>query len=349
MSNTTSIIIRSIPTSRGQYNPSSTYFDGNLVTYYGSQFSAKTNNFSNIPPLAVNKNGTLSIANEAYWEVVTNNVELYNATLSENSLSTRIENVENSINRISTTADKAAKAANAATDSINTLTDKVDQNLSSINTINDDVAKNKMAIASNEKAIKALQMGASPLTFECGLQNGLNFSFEDQQNTFQAIVPFKILDGTNDITADSNTSALITYPDGNVINLSGKLTKLDFDVEIPGKYNISVKSTNEGRTANADFDIHIKAPIKMATVIGEEEGIKSIAYIDEFPINFEFSTPAAFNGILRFYVPKYLLLSPSLSCNGISVPTTSREMNIYWKLDYVGGIKEGTYNFTINK
>lgn len=348
MSNTSSIIIGNIPTNRGQYNPSSTYYEGNIVTYYSSQFSAKTNNFSKIPPLTVANDGTVAIANEAFWEVVTDNIELYNASLSNNNLSKRVSDAEGKIKEIDSKATTAASSASAASSSVEKLGSAVDGMKTDITNMGKSISSNTSAIESNARAIKALQLGVSPLTFECEVKNGLEFNFEDQQNIFQARIPFKILNGTTDITADSNTTALVTYPNGNVINLNGKLTELDFDVEIPGKYSISIKSTNDGRVANANFDIYIKAPIKMAIVSDEEENIRTLAYTNNLPAKIEFATLTDFGGTLRFYVPKYLSQSPSVSCGGIMVPTTLKENNIYWQLDYVDGVKEGTYNFTIN-
>lgn len=349
MSNTNSIVIGYIPTNRGQYNQTSTYFEGNIVTYYGSQFSARTNNFSNIPPLSLSDDGTVYLANESYWKVITDNVALYNASLSKKNLSNRVETLEKNMDSAVSKSSSAFLTASAASDDVEKLNGKVTTLEKNIISAGDKIKENSNAISSNERAIKALQLGASPLTVECELSNGFEFNFVDSQVSFQVSIPFKILDGSNDITESSTTSATITNPNGDLTKLSGNLTSLDFGATIPGKYSLAIKSTNDGRAANASYDFYVKAPVKMASVVDGNAVVRSFMYINDFPARFTFSSDDDYVDTLRFYIPKYLSNSPSLSCEGITVPTTLSDGNIYWQLDYVGGIKNGTYKFTINK
>lgn len=65
----------------GVYSDDKTYYTGNIVSYYGSVFSAKSGNVRGAAPLSVDGNGQVSLSNLSVWNCIVNNVELYNNSL----------------------------------------------------------------------------------------------------------------------------------------------------------------------------------------------------------------------------------------------------------------------------
>ena len=81
MANTKAIIIGSTPTYRGEYSDVAIYYKENVVSCYSCVFKAVANNFSNIPPILVDSEGYISVANTAAWTCVIDNTGLYNLAL----------------------------------------------------------------------------------------------------------------------------------------------------------------------------------------------------------------------------------------------------------------------------
>lgn len=103
MSATEILTIGSVIKHRGTYNDSTVYYTNNQVTFYNCVFQAIGNNFSGMPPILENSDGTIQLTNTNIWKCIIDNVKLYNAALSTNSLDNRI-----------TTAETAAKNAEAS-------------------------------------------------------------------------------------------------------------------------------------------------------------------------------------------------------------------------------------------
>ncbi len=102
MSNTgNTIVIGSSPKFRGEYSSTAIYYEENIVTSYGSVFKASANAFQDMPPIVEALDGTISLSENGCWITVIDNVDLYNAVLSTNSLSTRVTNLENNVTEIS--------------------------------------------------------------------------------------------------------------------------------------------------------------------------------------------------------------------------------------------------------
>lgn len=94
------LIIGSAPKYRGEYSDLVTYYKDNIVTSYGSVFKAASNLFSDVPPIEVNQDGTVSLTNNGNWTCIIDNTSLYNATLSTNNLATRVENLEDDLDSL---------------------------------------------------------------------------------------------------------------------------------------------------------------------------------------------------------------------------------------------------------
>lgn len=94
MANTKSIIIGSAPTYRGEYTSKAVYYRENVVSSYSCVFKAVANNFSNIPPIVVDEDGYISIANTAAWTCVVDNTKLYNLALQYKEIELKTINGE---------------------------------------------------------------------------------------------------------------------------------------------------------------------------------------------------------------------------------------------------------------
>lgn len=89
------ISIGSVAKYRGAYNANTMYYATNVVTMYCCVFQAISNTFVNIPPVKVNEDGTIALANVQAWRCLVDNTALYNATLSTNNLKAQIGNLDN--------------------------------------------------------------------------------------------------------------------------------------------------------------------------------------------------------------------------------------------------------------
>lgn len=347
--NVNSIIIGNIPTSRGVYNNSATYYEGNQVVYFGSLFSAKSNNFTNIPPLSVAADGTVSIANETYWEIVTDNIELYNATLSEKSLDKRVGTLESQISSSAETANNANTNASDAKSIANDAKTTADKAKDYVASLSDSVSANTDDIAANKKAITALQLGASPFEYESDINASVTeWDITNNPDGMSVSMPFKVLDGNNDVTADATTTATVICPDGNKIYFNGKISTLDMTLTIPGEYDVEIKSVISGRSANATWKFMLIIPVTVTKMLNGETAGSYMRYIKELPTTFVIDFSSKFEGDLRFSIPTFLADSVGISCDGIQIPTTSQVDEKYIQYDYADGVQEGTYNFTIN-
>lgn len=102
MSATEILTIGSVIKHRGEYNAETVYYTNNQVTICNCVFQAIGNNFSGVPPIEENSDGTIKLANTATWKCIIDNVKLYNAALSTNDLDDRTAAVEKSLEQIST-------------------------------------------------------------------------------------------------------------------------------------------------------------------------------------------------------------------------------------------------------
>lgn len=349
--NVNSIIIGGIPTHRGVYNANSTYYEGNQVVYFGSVFSAKSNNFSNIPPLSVANDGTVSVANNVYWDIITDNIELYNATLSEKNLDKRVGTLETNIAIVTKNANEAkttAEATKTTAEAAKTATEKSAKNIISLAS---SVKTNTDNIAANKKAITALQLGASPLAYECNIDGDTEeWDLNDGQNEKNMVISFKVLDGNDDVTESAITTASIYCPDGSKMYINGQVSSLNINLTVPGEYIIDIKSTLNGRSANATWKFMLVIPVIISKKLNEDDAQTDYrTFVKKLPVSIPIEFEDKFEGILRIFSPLFLANNVNLSCNGIQVPTTSKTEDKYILLNYVGGIQKGTYNFTINK
>lgn len=89
------ISIGSMVKYRGAYNANTAYYTTNVVTMYSCVFEAISNAFVNIPPVKMNDDGTIALANTQAWRCLVDNVALYNAALSTNNLDSRMSAIEN--------------------------------------------------------------------------------------------------------------------------------------------------------------------------------------------------------------------------------------------------------------
>ena len=112
MSATEILTIGSVIKHRGAYNESTVYYANNQVTFYNCVFQAIGNNFSGVPPIKENTDGTIELANTTTWKCIIDNVKLYNAALSTNSLDNRITTAETA----ATNAEASVKEAIASLD-----------------------------------------------------------------------------------------------------------------------------------------------------------------------------------------------------------------------------------------
>lgn len=101
--------IGSVEQFRGVYNSAETYYYKNVVTMYGSVFRAKTNNFSNVAPLSVADDGTVSLTGSYAWDVVVDNTGIYNAALPKVGVADKVKALQNSYDNLKTSLDTEAK------------------------------------------------------------------------------------------------------------------------------------------------------------------------------------------------------------------------------------------------
>lgn len=97
MSATEILTIGSVIKHRGEYNAKTVYYTNNQVTICNCVFQALGNNFNGVPPIEENDDGTIKLANTSTWKCIVDNVKLYNAALSTNSLSDRIDSLSASL------------------------------------------------------------------------------------------------------------------------------------------------------------------------------------------------------------------------------------------------------------
>lgn len=121
MSNEKSILIGASLLWCGAYSASKTYYKKNIVTCYSCVFVCNANGVVGISPVTVAQNGTISLSENAVWDCVLDNTNLYNATLSTNNLENRIGTVESNVASAVNTANAAAVDAANAVSSFNKL------------------------------------------------------------------------------------------------------------------------------------------------------------------------------------------------------------------------------------
>lgn len=90
---TNSIInpLGSITNYRDPYDSATTYYYKNWVSMFGCVFEARGDNFSGIPPLKEEVDGTITFVNREYWKCIIDNVALHNKVLATNSLESQIK------------------------------------------------------------------------------------------------------------------------------------------------------------------------------------------------------------------------------------------------------------------
>lgn len=106
MSTSEILTIGSVIRHRGSYNASTIYYTNNQVTMCNCVFQAIGNNFSGVPPIEENSDGTIKLANTVTWKCIVDNVALYNAALSTNNLDSRLSAAEQSVKEVKETADE---------------------------------------------------------------------------------------------------------------------------------------------------------------------------------------------------------------------------------------------------
>ena len=106
MSTSEILTIGSVVKHRGSYNANTIYYTNNQVTMCNCVFQAIGNNFSGVPPIEENSDGTIQLANTITWKCIVDNVALYNAALSTNNLDSRLSAAEQSVKEVKETADE---------------------------------------------------------------------------------------------------------------------------------------------------------------------------------------------------------------------------------------------------
>lgn len=76
---------------RGVYGDTVTYYRENLVTLCGSVFRCKPDEVAGVPPLQADEQGHMSYVNPDTWDVIVDNVGVYNRVLDAINLQSIIE------------------------------------------------------------------------------------------------------------------------------------------------------------------------------------------------------------------------------------------------------------------
>ena len=113
--------IGSVEQFRGVYNSAEVYYYKNVITMYGSVFRAKANNFSNVPPLTVADDGTVSLTNNYTWDVVVDNTALYNATLSKAPLADQVKALQTNYDSLKASLDTETKGRTSGDNDIKAM------------------------------------------------------------------------------------------------------------------------------------------------------------------------------------------------------------------------------------
>lgn len=115
---------------RGVYNSSSTYYNGNQVSWYGCLFQVVANKITGIAPLAMTSDGTISFDNTSSWTCIIDNIKLYNATISTNNLESRVTTIEGNISSIEKSVGSAANSAEEAAKSAESVKNAIPEEAS---------------------------------------------------------------------------------------------------------------------------------------------------------------------------------------------------------------------------
>lgn len=113
MSTSEILTIGSVIRHRGSYNANTIYYINNQVTMCNCVFQAIGNNFSGVPPIEENSDGTIKLANTVTWKCIVDNTALYNAALSTNNLDSRLTAAEESVKEVKETADTFSDFVNS--------------------------------------------------------------------------------------------------------------------------------------------------------------------------------------------------------------------------------------------
>lgn len=332
---------------RGEYNNSTIYYFNNQVTMYGSVFQALNNNFSGVPPLTVATNKTVALANTAAWKCIINNVALYNATLSTNNIDSRVTTIENNIDTIKSTADAAnttaQQAKTSATSALNTANEAILRVANAEQAIDD----NKNRISENAEAIKALQDNASPLEIICATKT---IGYTPDDNGRMAIsIPIKIWDAGTDITDKATVLTNVYTPAQTGIVSSWDGSTIKATAYIPGRHEIVVEATYQGKAARETFIVYLTLPTTI-TMIGDDEAEVMLATktVTELPLKMSIDQNEKNASELLINVPSYLNME-KITCCGIDVPIVESESDDgnYTAYCTQEEILPGNYDFTI--
>lgn len=332
---------------RGEYNSSTVYYFNNQVTMYGCVFQALNNNFSNIPPLTVASDKTIALANTSTWKCIINNVALYNATLSTNNIDSRVTTIENSIDTIKNTADAANTTAQAAKTSATTALNTANEAKQRVANAEQQIEDNMQRISENAEAIKALQNGASPLKVVCSTKT---IAYEpDEKGCMALAIPIKIYDGGTDITDKVDVLiGLYTPSVGITTSWDGSVVKVS--VSTPGKYELVVDATYQGKAAHATFEIYLTLPTTITIFDYDEETDVELSSetVTELPVKLSVTSKWKEASELLINIPSYLNAS-KITCCGIDVPVVKSEetKDNYSILCTQEEILPGTYDFII--
>lgn len=129
MSTTDILSIGSTIRHRGTYDANTTYYVNNQVTMCNCVFQALGNNFSGIPPVEEDSEGTAKLVNTSTWKCIINNITLYNAALSPNDLDNRISTIETKIAEINDNADELDKKIDAQSAKWQSADDSLQSNI----------------------------------------------------------------------------------------------------------------------------------------------------------------------------------------------------------------------------
>lgn len=329
---------------RGEYNANTTYYMNNQVTMCGCVFQALNTNFSNIAPLTVASDKTISLTNTDTWRCIINNVDLYNATLSTNNINSRVTTIEKNIDSINTTAQTANTTAQTAkTDAASALktANATKQDLTSLTQM---VNEHTTQIQENVAAIKALQNKTSTLEIICSTKT---IAYEpDDDGNMSVKIPLYIYDNGTAITDKATVTTTFYTPVQTGIASTWNRENVQANVYVPGKHELIVKVEYDGKATEATFDIYMTLPITVTTQTGDIETTLASVTAIELPVTLNVEKTGKSASELLFNIPSYLK-AKKISCGGLDVPITSEEHGNYDTACTIEEIVTGTYDFTI--
>lgn len=341
------LTIGSVSKHRGEYNKDTVYYLNNQVTMYGCVFQALSNNFSNMPPLTVASDKSISLANTNLWKCIIDNVALYNATLSTNNIDSRVATIEGNIDTIKSTAQTAQNTAQSAYTIANTAMSTANSTKQKTDNLEQRVDDNQSRIQNNTNAIDALQKGASPLNVVCSTK-AIEFTPDDDGH-MEISVPVIIYDNGTAITDKATVTATIYTPvqTGLITTWDGTAAKAT--AYVPGKHELEIRATYQGKIASEKFEFYLTLPTTVTTYSdsGEEVQLDSVES-SELPIKVSVIKTGENASELLFNIPTYLN-AEKVTCNGIDVPVTEEPepMENYTTLCTEEEVVSGTYDFII--